>query len=70
MEFEDEVDINGEDNESSFIRRLYRILNMPTGDLAHNKDKLNKSKKKKNKKCFAKLKNYCKRKCGKKEVQE
>lgn len=41
MEFEDEDDINGEDRECSKIRRLYRILNIPTADLANFKDKHN-----------------------------
>jgi len=39
LDLEDEEDINGQDIESSYSRRLYRILNMPTGDLAHFKDK-------------------------------
>lgn len=40
-EIEEEEDINGQDIESNFSRRLYRILNTPTGDLAHFKDKIN-----------------------------
>ena len=44
MEFEEEDDINGKDVEHSYLRRLYRILNMPTGDLSHFKDKYNRQK--------------------------
>lgn len=31
-EFENEVDANGNDAENSYLRRLYRVLNVPTGD--------------------------------------
>ena len=32
--YEDEEDFDGQDVESSYLRRMYRILNMPTGDWA------------------------------------
>jgi len=41
MEFNDEDDINSMPVENSFLKRLHRILNMPTGDLANSKDKYN-----------------------------
>ena len=69
MEFEDDEDINGEDKESSFVRRLYRILNMPTGDLANFKDKDNITGKKKEK-CCRRLKQYCLEKCGRGENEQ
>lgn len=62
MEFEEEDDINGEDKESSMVRRLYRILNMPTGDLANFKDKENIAGKKKEK-----WYTRCLKKCGRGE---
>ena len=39
FDFEDEEDINGQDCESSYLRRLYRVLNLPTDDLVHHKAK-------------------------------
>ena len=30
--FEDEEDFDGQDVENSYLRRLYRILSLPTGD--------------------------------------
>ena len=44
MEFSTEPDINGIDVENRYLKRLHRVLNMPTSDLAHSKDKLNKKK--------------------------
>ena len=44
MEFEEQDDINGKDVEHSYLRRMYRILNMPTGDLSHFKDKYSREK--------------------------
>ena len=41
-EFEDEDDSNGQDTENSRIRRLYRVLNLPTMDLTHYKKKAKK----------------------------
>lgn len=41
-EFEDEDDSNGQDTENSRLRRLYRILNLPTMDLTHYKKKAKK----------------------------
>lgn len=37
MSFPDESDINGYDVENNFLRRLYRIMIIPTGDLHHYK---------------------------------
>ena len=33
MEFKSEEDREGQDRENSYLRRLYRILLMPVGDL-------------------------------------
>ena len=43
-EFEEEEDINGQDCESSLLRRLYRVLNLPTDDLLHFKAKSHKAR--------------------------
>lgn len=37
MEFETEEDINGQDCENSKLRRLYRVMNIPTSDLLNRK---------------------------------
>ena len=41
MEFPEELDYEGNVVENSFTRRLYRVLNLPTADLAHSKEKYN-----------------------------
>ena len=38
MEFEPEEDVNGLEVENGYLRRLYRALNVPTGDLAGKQD--------------------------------
>ena len=42
MEFPSEEDFNGMDVENSTLRRLYRVLNLPTSDLLKYKAKKNK----------------------------
>ena len=37
MEFPEEEDIEGFDVENNFLRRFYRIMIQPTGDLHHSK---------------------------------
>ena len=37
MNLEMEEDFNGADVENSYLRRLYRVLYLPTTDLMHNK---------------------------------
>jgi hypothetical protein len=37
MEFPEEEDFNGTDVENGYLRRLYRTLYLPTGDLLHSK---------------------------------
>lgn len=39
MEFEKEEDLNGLDIENSNLRKLYRILALPTTDFMHKKAK-------------------------------
>ena len=39
MEFEQEEDLNGLDIENTVLRKLYRILNLPTTDFLHKKAK-------------------------------
>ena len=39
MEFPEEEDFNGLDVENGILRRLYRVLNLPTSDFLHYKDK-------------------------------
>ena len=39
MEFPEERDSNGLDVENGVLRRLYRVLNLPTSDFLHYKDK-------------------------------
>lgn len=39
MEFPVQEDIQGLDTEHYQLRRLYRVLNLPTGDLRHNREK-------------------------------
>lgn len=41
MEFPGELDYVGNVIENNFTRRLYRVLNLPTADLTHNKEKFN-----------------------------
>ena len=75
MALPDEHDIEGLDVENSYLRRLYRILNMPTSDLAFSKDKLNKQsggedkKKKKDqaRKGLKKFIDWCRKCCADKE---
>lgn len=55
MEFEEEDDINGGGKESAAVRRLYRILNMPTAELANFKDKHNVKDKEKKARWFQRL---------------
>ena len=35
MDFQAEEDIQGQDTENTYLRRLYRVLSLPTGDLRH-----------------------------------
>lgn len=42
MEFPMEEDFNGMDVENCVLRRLYRVLNLPTSDLLKYKKKKNK----------------------------
>ena len=45
MEFESEEDREGQDRENSYLRRLYRILLMPVGDLQRHDKNINISEK-------------------------
>lgn len=43
--FEDEEDFDGQDVENSYLRRLYRILSLPTGDWLSSGKLINEAKK-------------------------
>ena len=43
LEFPDEEDFDGQDVENSYLRRLYRILNLPTGDWVSRDDVMNRA---------------------------